>query len=241
MSRKNDILNNLREYSSDEIVKAINEGVVTMDDLSKSGNLTPLMRGRIERKLMQKKQLITGIDTSDNTYATQDSQDTLSDIRAMEEEETSALQGNTPIIIDSNDDRTDSEIVQSNEEDDEVVQNDESSDEDEDATAEDVIDNVGMFKRPFSFHGRIRRKEYWITFLIYFLWSFFVNISNAGTISLLFMLPLYWLSIAQACKRCHDLGHNGWWQLIPFYGLWLLFANSEEGTNEYGNNPKGIE
>lgn len=51
MSRKNDILTNLREYSSDQIAEAINDGVVTMYELSKSGNLTPLMRKRIEDKL----------------------------------------------------------------------------------------------------------------------------------------------------------------------------------------------
>ena len=48
MSRKNDILTNLREYSSDQIAEAINDGVVTMYELSKSGNLTPLMGKRIE-------------------------------------------------------------------------------------------------------------------------------------------------------------------------------------------------
>jgi len=26
--------------------------------------------------------------------------------------------------------------------------------------------------------------------------------------------------------------------IIPFYGLWMLFADSEPGTNEYGPNPK---
>ena len=41
MSRKYDILTNLREYSSDQIAEAINDGVVTMYELSKSGNLTP--------------------------------------------------------------------------------------------------------------------------------------------------------------------------------------------------------
>jgi len=50
VSRK-ELLNNLREYSSDQIVEAINAGVVTLYDLSKSGNLTPLMRKRIEQKL----------------------------------------------------------------------------------------------------------------------------------------------------------------------------------------------
>ena len=47
MSRKNDILTNLREYSSDQIAEAINDGVVTMYELSKSGNLTPRSEERV--------------------------------------------------------------------------------------------------------------------------------------------------------------------------------------------------
>ena len=44
MATKSDILNNLREYTADEIVEAIKAGTVTVYELSKSGNLTPLMR-----------------------------------------------------------------------------------------------------------------------------------------------------------------------------------------------------
>ena len=33
MSRKNDILTNLREYSSDQIAEAINDGVVTISSI----------------------------------------------------------------------------------------------------------------------------------------------------------------------------------------------------------------
>jgi uncharacterized membrane protein YhaH (DUF805 family) len=51
-------------------------------------------------------------------------------------------------------------------------------------------------------------------------------------------LPLLWFYLAQGAKRCHDLGNSGWWQLIPFYGVFLLFQNSEPGVNKYGYNPK---
>lgn len=33
-------------------------------------------------------------------------------------------------------------------------------------------------------------------------------------------------------------GHNGWWQLIPFYLMELIFYKGYKGANEYGENPK---
>lgn len=54
-------------------------------------------------------------------------------------------------------------------------------------------------------------------------------------------IPLIWFLIAQGAKRSHDRGNSGWYQIIPFYILWLLFADSESGGNEYGLNPKGLQ
>jgi uncharacterized membrane protein YhaH (DUF805 family) len=49
---------------------------------------------------------------------------------------------------------------------------------------------------------------------------------------------MIWFLWAQNAKRCHDRGNSGWYQLIPFYFLVLLFGDGEEGENEYGDNPK---
>jgi uncharacterized membrane protein YhaH (DUF805 family) len=109
-----------------------------------------------------------------------------------------------------------------------------------------------MFKDPFSFDGRIRRTEYGLSLLILLFAQMIIggiigigsNSSNAGENIIIFyilMLPALIFIWAQGAKRCHDLGNNGWWQLIPFYGLWLLFADGQDGTNQYGDNPKGIQ
>ncbi len=101
-----------------------------------------------------------------------------------------------------------------------------------------------MFKAPFSFNGRIRRTEYGISYIIYIVVYFFVYAgilqgSIGGILGLIF-IPLVWFLFAQGAKRCHDLDRNGWYQIIPFYFLWLLFQDGEPGENQYGLNPKGI-
>jgi uncharacterized membrane protein YhaH (DUF805 family) len=100
-----------------------------------------------------------------------------------------------------------------------------------------------MFKSPFSFKGRIRRLEYGLSYLIYiFLYLIVVlaitQIEELGEILLLLLLPCIWFLIAQGAKRCHDLGHSGFYQFIPFYGLWMLFQEGDTKENEYGQNPK---
>jgi uncharacterized membrane protein YhaH (DUF805 family) len=102
-----------------------------------------------------------------------------------------------------------------------------------------------MFKNPFSFEGRIRRTEYGVSFIIYVVIALIVNAiiassRDAGIIGLAY-IPMLWFLWAQAAKRCHDVGNNGWWQLIPLYALWLLFQDGEPGSNQYGENPKGIQ
>lgn len=105
-----------------------------------------------------------------------------------------------------------------------------------------------MFKNPFSFEGRIRRMEYGLSLIIYLIviygYLFGTGMAMEAVSSgimigfYVILIPAAWFMIAQAAKRCHDRGNSGWWQLIPFYGLWLLFADGEYGENAYGPNPK---
>ena len=106
-----------------------------------------------------------------------------------------------------------------------------------------------MFSNLFSFNGRIRRLEYGLSILIYYVITFlvgfvlgFLGLSDGVTYGLeilyIFMIPPFIWLIAQGTKRCHDRGNSGWYQLIPFYSLWMIFAEGDDGINEYGPNPK---
>jgi uncharacterized membrane protein YhaH (DUF805 family) len=102
-----------------------------------------------------------------------------------------------------------------------------------------------MFQSPFSFEGRIRRSEFGISLIIYMICYAILNgiMSSEGegikVLGIIF-IPMVWFLWAQGAKRCHDLGKSGFWQLIPFYALWMIFQEGQQFTNEYGDNPKGI-
>lgn len=99
-----------------------------------------------------------------------------------------------------------------------------------------------MFKKPFSFQGRITRTEYGLSMIIStFCWFFMLILTlfTFGIGSFLFV-PLTIFQLAQGTKRCHDMGSSGWWQLIPFFPIIMLFKEGDPGPNEYGENPKNL-
>lgn len=92
-----------------------------------------------------------------------------------------------------------------------------------------------MFSNPFSFSGRIRRLEYGLSFLIYEgICGMCIESRN-----FYLLIPVLWFFCAQGAKRCHDRDNSGWYQLIPFYGLWMLFGDGDDYENSYGPDPKG--
>ncbi|MES2458671.1 MAG: DUF805 domain-containing protein [Bacteroidota bacterium] len=110
-----------------------------------------------------------------------------------------------------------------------------------------------MFQNPFSFDGRIRRLEYGLSALIYFVYVviaivlmgvFGLMTESGGNEELLYFYlicsPAIYFYFAQGAKRCHDRNNSGWYMFVPFYGFWMLFADGDIGPNDYGDNPKGL-
>lgn len=103
-----------------------------------------------------------------------------------------------------------------------------------------------MFKNPFSFEGRIRRTEYglssFITAAARVLVAMMVDSVAQGSEAIIayyiLVSPFLWFFLAQGAKRCHDLSMSGWYQIIPLFPLYLIFARGETGTNAYGEDPK---
>lgn len=91
----------------------------------------------------------------------------------------------------------------------------------------------------FSFEGRIRRVEYGITILLFTVFDVFLALIEIPFLQSILSIILLWFLWAQGAKRCHDIGKSGWWQIVPFFGLWMLFKDGDVGFNEYGEDPKG--
>ncbi|MFN0201444.1 MAG: DUF805 domain-containing protein [Bacteroidia bacterium] len=99
-----------------------------------------------------------------------------------------------------------------------------------------------MFKKVFSFDGRIRRLEFWLTYLGFSVGYGIIRSSMEGNLVDVFLvlalIPFYWILFAAATKRCHDRGNPAGYMFIPFYAFWMFFAAGDAGHNQYGPNPK---
>ncbi len=101
-----------------------------------------------------------------------------------------------------------------------------------------------MFKNLFSPKGRIRRLEFGISVIIVCIFGLMISgimVIKKAPIFCLLHIPFLWFMVIETIKRCHDRGKSGWYQLIPYYFFWLLFAEGDYGKNKYGSNPKNIQ
>ncbi len=105
------------------------------------------------------------------------------------------------------------------------------------------------------FAGRARRREFWIFALVSAFLSFLLTTADAvlaagsnagyGPLSLAYWAVILLPALAVAVRRLHDSGRSGRWLLllaVPILGWAVLclfwVAESEEGPNRYGPDPK---
>lgn len=115
-------------------------------------------------------------------------------------------------------------------------------------------DDISLNHSIFNFKGRVGRVPYWlVVFSIYVIGLFFfvleetmrsinVQVENSvlSTMVLVLLVLYFYVVLAVGAKRCHDLGHSGWFQMIPFYGFVMLFGAGDRDGNEYGERRDGI-
>lgn len=175
MATKKDLLNNLLEFTTDQVAQAVNDGVVSMYELSKSGNLTPLMRRRIEERLSagfdQKAEVQTPsleqVPAQGSVAVPQYTDNKVEDVKAPEPKEEVTIpepELSIPEVrIPENTSIPKAPVA--------PVVGSQSSYTRQNPQVQPTYGgktNKGMFKRPFSFSGRIRRLEYGLSFLLYY-------------------------------------------------------------------------
>ena len=105
-----------------------------------------------------------------------------------------------------------------------------------------------------TFSGRASRSEYWWFYLFTILMSWGSTLVSGAMysfddpmidiipsiVSLVFLVP----ALAAGCRRLHDIGKSGWWQLlliIPIIGWILLIVWLATDTKPEGDKYNLIE
>jgi uncharacterized membrane protein YhaH (DUF805 family) len=108
---------------------------------------------------------------------------------------------------------------------------------------------LNVLRNYVQFHGRARRKEYWLfglfSAIISILLSVIGTLIHFKYLNSLYSLAVFLPTLAVTIRRLHDIGRKGWWVLIgliPLIGWIILIVfyclDSQPGTNKYGPNPK---
>jgi uncharacterized membrane protein YhaH (DUF805 family) len=91
----------------------------------------------------------------------------------------------------------------------------------------------------FSFKGRSNRGDLIFVLILTIVITAAVSTADSSARLLLDFVTLaaWWATLATCVKRCHDIGKSGWYTLIPFFILFLLFALGNKGPNQYDSDP----
>jgi uncharacterized membrane protein YhaH (DUF805 family) len=116
---------------------------------------------------------------------------------------------------------------------------------------------LDVLKKYAVFSGRARRKEYWLFFLFNLIITLVLGFIDGaaglasettgyGPLGGLYALAVLIPGLAVSVRRLHDTDRSGWWLLlflVPILGalvvLVFMVLDSQEGSNQYGPNPKG--
>ncbi len=128
--------------------------------------------------------------------------------------------------------------------------------ESEPASEEDVVEEKIERYSIFSFDGRVGRLPFWLALFggLFILYLYFIvaaifmensadtNANGFMVCGILLFAFYYYILLTVGAKRCHDLGHSGWFQMIPYYCLVMLFSYGDEDDddNGYGRRGDGI-
>ena len=87
--------------------------------------------------------------------------------------------------------------------------------------------NDGL-RRFGDFKGRSNKLQFNSFLLFYIAVDLFINFvnPNATTLNLFIISSLFVPMIACQIRRSHDCGRSGWWILVPFYTVYLMFKDS---------------
>jgi uncharacterized membrane protein YhaH (DUF805 family) len=97
---------------------------------------------------------------------------------------------------------------------------------------------INSVKSGFSyanFKGRASRREFWWWTLFTVIVS--VALSGFSGLDSLASAALFLPSIAVGCRRMHDVGRRGWWQLIPIVSFVFACQKSVAELNQFGPPP----
>jgi uncharacterized membrane protein YhaH (DUF805 family) len=86
-----------------------------------------------------------------------------------------------------------------------------------------------------NFKGRASRREFWWWTLFTVIVS--VALSGFSGLDSLASAALFLPSIAVGCRRMHDVGRRGWWQLIPIVSFVFACQKSVAELNQFGPPP----
>ena len=90
-----------------------------------------------------------------------------------------------------------------------------------------------QLRKSFVYSGRASRSDFWWWNLFVFVSVISLAVSAPVASAVLYLLYLP-ATLALQVRRIHDVGHSGWWMLVPLVGWWFCLRRSDPETNRWG-------